>query len=283
MSVIVSIVRTLSIDSKADTESRQKIRDRVKKETLAILRDHAGAMVVFEQFVKGTDKLNAEAKQEAVVEHLLKVSLSEFIPCVMKGYVENAKSNPNTAAAFRDLALYTLPQIYKPDVLAAFHRSLNSGNNFIAIATSHKSIIELVIAGVLGQKIAFNDEWNFEGGIPAGKRQVPTIAELGIIDGKIREGAMKSFERGLINKIGGLVKDMPDPRKAINRKLEKLKDGEPPIRFYYVYGPQQSRVVELESIYPDVVFFWHEQTDHDDNEFDILDGLKDMFCPESEQ
>lgn len=283
MSVIIGIVPSLSIDTKEDAESREKTHFRVCQGILKILSDHPEAITFLEGFVKGIDKLSMDAKKEKLVDYLLDLSLADFVPCVLKGYADNAKVNVSVAAAFRELALYTLPQIYKPEFLSEVHRTLNKGENFLAIVTSHKSIIELVIAGVLGQKLAFNDEWKFAGGIPTGKRELPFIAELGILDGEVRQKAMKSFERGIIDKIGGLSAEMPDPTKAINRKLAKLKIAEPPIRYYYVFDQKQSRIEELESKYPDVVFFWHEKTGHDDTEFDILDGLKGMFCPESER
>ena len=276
--VVADLIKELPLDSLNDVETHEKTKSRVREGIKKILKNQQSA----KEYLARSADVDKKDPIPAIVEYVLGTSLAKFLPLMIRGFADHADSDRDTAIVFRDLASYVLPQIYNDDLLRDIRRQLNSGSNFLVIPASHKSIIELVVTGVLGGKLSFKDAWEFEGDMPSGKLEITPVGEPGILHGENLDKFRVSFEKGIMKKIGGLAKHMPDQTKAINRKLKRLKNGDPPIRYYFVYPEGVERVDELETRYPDIVFISHEVTDHNDDDFDILDGLIQMFCPESQ-
>ncbi|MDA1050996.1 MAG: serine protease [Planctomycetota bacterium] len=282
---IAELIPDLPFDSDEDLDAHERALTRVRDGVQKILSNYPTAATYLAKQIGGMDDYIAEKQRESVTARLLGASLSDFMPLVMQGFVAQVKTDRNVAHAFRELATYLLPKIYKEDFLREVRRRIEAGDRFLVIPASHKSIIELVMAGVFGRKLGFPETWPPLDDVPSAADQIAPCAEFGIMAGENLDRFIESFEHAIMQKtrVGGVPRGLRDPTRAINRRLAALRSEEPPVVYYFVYPDGHSRVEELESRYPNVVFVAHEWTDHDDQEVDILFSLREMFCSESDQ
>jgi hypothetical protein len=280
MDVIAKIVVGLPVDSDdQDANAHEKARKRVRDAVLQILSEQTEVTNLLASKIDGMDKHSQQLLCGEIADHLLATSLDDFLALVVDGFQSHYTASREIANDFRKLATYVLPQIYKKSFLQEVRRRLNSVDNFLVIPGSHKSIIELMIAGADGRPLEFEDTWKFEDSIPTSKYELQPNAELGIVQGMVEEKFIDGFERAIMTKIGGLAQDLPDRTRALQKLLEKRRKREPPIRFFYIYPVGQSRVESLEKQYSQVVFIAHDRK-HDDDDVGVLDDLKRLFCPE---
>lgn len=282
MAVIANIVSGLPVDSNDEVADAHEItRKRVRNAILLILSQRADFTKLLASSIDGMDKHAEHLLCGEIADHLLTTSLDAFLPLVVNGFQSHYASSREIANDFRELATYVLPQVYKKSFLREVRRRLNSDDNFLEIPGSHKSIIELIIAGALGRPLQFEDNWKFEDAMPASTSEIQPNAELGIVDGQVEEKFIDGFERAVMTRIGGLANDLPDRTRALQKLLEKRRKREPPIRLFYIYPVGQSRIESLEKRYSQVVFIAHDRK-HDDEDVDILDDLRQLFCPEDD-
>jgi len=183
---------------------------------------------------------------------------------------------------YRDIAKYVIPQIYGPELRQKIRQLLNSGKNFLEISTSHKSLIEILVAGVDGRPVMFVDAWKFDSDCPPSKFEFSMEAESGILDEE-NQKFIEEFEEKLHDALGGHAKNLPDPVSSVNRFLKRRAAREPSVRYFYIYRKGQSRVKNLEERYPPILFFLNNASGHNDDESIIIDCLKCLHCPESHQ
>ncbi len=293
MEAIARIAPDLPIQNEADTETRDVVRSRVLTAVQTILEGQTKVVQFLEkQIDKTTNSLGGESqesisrlapdeKKKEIAKYLLRIRLEDFIPLIVNGYTASCRFPDNDESnIYRELAAYILPQIYNEAFLRELHRTVNAGGNFIAIPSSHKSIIELIVSGALGRKLQLED-WLSDNECPSGKLQISPCAEIGILGEQTMERFLKAFEDALMQKpmIGRFCAELPDPTRAINERLEELRDREPPIMFYYLYDAGHGRIPELEIRYPSVIFVEREPTGHNSLEAKILYCLYEMFSP----
>ncbi len=283
LEVLAELIPDLPVDSDDDLDVGEKALAQVRAGIQQILSDHSAATDYLAKQIVGLE--TAKDVSQQITDHLLNSSLRDFLPLAIGGFTDHAGTDSNVAKAFRDLATYVLPQIYNIDLVRHIRRQLNSGDNFLAIPTPHRSLIELVLAGVKGRKLGFPDNWPPLDDIPSAHDEIAQCADFGIMEGENRDKFIESFEHAIMQKsrVGGIVRGLRNQTKAINQILGKLGEEKPPVVYYFIYPDGQSRVEELETSYPHVVFIAHQWTDHDEEELGLLFDLRRMFCSESNQ
>ena len=282
MEVIAKIVPELPVDlNDQDADAHEKARNRVRTAVSQILSNSPDVRKHLASQIDGMDKHAEHLLCSEITDHLLATSLDDFLPLVVNGFQSHVAWSREVAGQFRDLATYVLPQVYKKSFLQEVRRRLSGDDNFLVLPGSHKSIIELLIAGALGRPLQFEDNWKFEDSIPASKFEVQPNAELGIVEGKVEEKFIDGFERAIMTIIGGVALGQADRTRSLQRMLEKLRRREPPIRLFYIYPFGQSRIESLEKRYSQVVFIDHDRK-HDDEDVDVLFDLKQLFCPDKQ-
>ena len=279
---IKKVVPDLPVDTNdSEALTHESVRKRIREEVLKILAAHIDATQRLASEIKGMQDLKVQAACEKVADYLLDASLDDFLQIVVvKGFLSHHRTSSDVAKALLDVATYALPQVYKKGPVQEVRRRLNSVDNFLVIQASHESIIELIVAGALGRRLAFEGNWTKGAATPKSKDLVNPNAELGIVDGKVEEKFIDGFERAIMTKVGGLAGEFRDRTKVIQMQLANRRKQQPPVRFFYIYPAGQGRVEELERCYSDIIFVSHEMLGFQPDEANVLDQLWRMFCPE---
>lgn len=277
MEAILQIAPALPVE---DLNFSQVIRTVFSNQVKLLLTQKPTILQYLKDKIDLSGRASDEERKELLIERILKLQLEEFFKIVVNAIGE--KPDNVDAQAFRDFARYVVPQIYQEDLLKDVRRTLAARGNFLQIPTSHRSIIELVIAGALGRKLGFPDNWrpnldNFKA-----EDEIEPWPEGGpATDAEIIE----SFERGIMQKarVGSVAKGFRNQTEAINRFLRKLREENPPVVFYYIYPEGWGRSAELENKFRDIVFIEHKQIDQADGDVDLFYYLSRIFTPESER
>jgi len=279
---IKRVVPNLPVDQDdSEAETHESVRKCIREEVLKILSAHSDdARSQLASEIKGMQDLNDQVACEKMADYLLDTSLEDFLEIVVKGFRSHHRTAPEVAKAFRDVATYALPQVYKKGSVQEVRRRLNSVDNFLVIQASHESIIELIVAGALGRRLEFEGHWTKGAATPKSKDLVKPNAELGIVEGKVEAKFIEAFERAIMTIIGGLAGEFRDRTKVIQLQLAMRRKQRPPVRLFYIYPALQGPVEELERRYSDIIFVSHEWLDPQPDEAKILDQLWQMFCPE---
>ena len=278
---IKRVVPSLPVDKDdSEAETHEIVRKRIREEVLKILSAHSDATTQLASEIKGMQDLKDQVACEKMADYLLDASLEDFLQIVVKGFFSHHRTAPEVAKAFRDVATYALPQVYKKGSVQEVRRRLNSVDNFLVIQASHESIIELIVAGALGRRLEFEGNWTKGAATPKSKDLVKPNAELGIVEGKVEAKFIEAFERAIMTIIGGLAGEFRDRTKVIQLQLAMRRKQRPPVRLFYIYPALQGPVEELERRYSDIIFVSHEELELQPDDVNILDLLWQMFCPE---
>ena len=266
-----------------------KRRNEVRKRVIEILREHSDATDYLCDSFEGKTKRNPAAKEAVVADRLLDTPLLDFLTRIHNAHKLHSKQQNATAEVYREIATYVIPQLYDEPFRKSIRPSLERGGAFITVRASHRSLIEILVAGVDGRPAMFADEWQLNGPYPLGKLEIANNAEGGILLEDGIKTFIEEFEDALLQLVGDLPLEVEEKTRAIQEELSARLEDEPPVRFYYIYREGQLPIPELESRYKDIVFVVHERTRLRDSEGRSDPGyrsaltLKRLFCPESYQ
>ena len=277
MEVILAIAPSLLMD---DGNFSQTIRENFSNQVKLLLSQKPMILQYLKDKIDLSGQKNDAERNELLIKKILQIPLEDFLKIVATAVSE--KNDNADAQAFRDFARFVVPQIYQDDLLKDVRRTLAARKNFIQIPTSHRSIIELVLAGAFGRKLGFPKDWNPMADSSRADAEIEPSPEVGTMPD---EKFIESFERGIMQKarVGSVAKGFKNQTPIIKRILQRLREEEPPVVLYYIYPQGWGRVVELEELYTEVVFVVHDQTDPSEPDADLFYFLSRIFTPESER
>jgi hypothetical protein len=277
MEVILEIIPSLPVE---DVDFTRAIRANFTNQ-VKLLLTHKPMIV---QYLKDKIDLAGQAgdveRNELLIKKILQLPLEEFLKIVV--IAVNEKHEDADAQGFRDFARFVVPQIYQDSLLKEVRRNIAARKNFLVLPTSHRSIIELVLAGAFGRKLGFPKDWNPMTDNSKAEAEIEPWPEVGTMpDNKLIE----SFERGIMQKarVGNVAKGFKSQTAVIKQILQRLREEEPPVVFYYIYPQGWGRVSDLEKLYTEVVFIVHDHTDPSEHDTDLFYYLSRIFTPESER